>query len=129
MKKLTGFAICCLVLFFSAFSSFAQEGFTGPSVPGRADSNAVTMYRPATVAQLPSLTREARVVLTGYLVNSVRREYYTFRDNTGEIIVEIERKYWGGLTVGPNDLVQIFGKAEKKRDGRIEVEAAIVRKL
>ena len=130
MKKYTIFGICCAALLLSPVSIYAQEGFTGPTIPAHARAaNAGATYQAATVAQLPALTKNAWVILTGTLVNSTRRNYYTFRDATGEIIVEIERKYWGGLTVGPNDRIQIYGKLDRKRDGRIEVDAAIVRRL
>ena len=128
MKKYTVFGICFLALFLLTASIFA-EGFTGPTAPAPAAGNAGVVYQQVTVAQATALPNNSRVLLTGNLVNSTRRNYYTFRDTTGEIIVEIEAKYWGGLTVGPNDRIQIYGKLERKRDGRIEVEAAIVRKL
>ena len=129
MKKYTVFGICCAALLLSAAGVYAQEGFTGPTIPAPARAaNAGATYQSATVAQLPSLARNARVILTGTLVNSTRRDHYTFRDATGEIIVEIERKYWGGLTIGPTDHVQIYGKVERKRDGRIDVDVAIIRR-
>ena len=132
MKKYTVFGISCFVLLFSAISVFAQEGFTGPQAGFGglgAAQNTGYFYQPATVAQTITLPNNSRIILTGNLVNSPRRTYYTFRDATGDAIIEIERKYWGGISVGPNDRVQIYAKLERKREGRIEIEAAIIRKL
>ena len=134
MKKHTVFGIYALILFLSCLSVHAQEGFTGPQA-GFAGTNASgadnarQFYQPVTAAQALTLPNNSQITLTGFLVNSPRRNYYTFRDATGEIIVEIERKYWGGLSVGPNDRVQIFAELERKRNGTIEVEVAIVRKI
>ena len=68
-------------------------------------------------------------MLTGNLINSVRRNYYTFRDASGEIIIEISPYYFWGITVGPSDRVTILVEVEKKRNGRIEVEAKGIRKV
>ena len=134
MKKYTFLVICCLVLLLSPINIYAQEGFTGPQVGFVGPSASGTdhsgqFYQSATVAQAMTLPNNSLIVLTGNLVNSPRRNYYTFRDATGETVIEIEQKYWGGISVGPNDRVQIYAKMEKKRDGRIEVEAAIIRRI
>ena len=127
MKKYTIFGICCLVLLISAASVHARGrgGFAGPGAPASAgNSGSRWRYQPAAVSELASFSHKSRIILTGNIVNSTRREYYTFRDATGEVIVEIERKYWRGVTVGPNDRVEIRAELERKRDGRIEVEAS-----
>ena len=134
MKKHKIFIIICLVFFLSSASSYAQEGFTGPQVgftgpSAESTNNSGPYYQAVTIAQAMTLPNNSRVVLTGNLLNSPRRNYYTFRDTTGEIVIEIEQKYWGGISAGPNDRVQIYAKLEKKRDGRIEVETAIIRRI
>ena len=132
MKKYTFYVICSLILFFPAASVYTQEGFTGPQagfVGPSAANNSGQFYQHTTVVQAMTLPNNSRIVLTGNLVNSPRRNYYTFRDASGETIIEIEQKYWGGISVGPNDRVQIYAKLERKRDGRIEIEAAIIRRI
>ena len=126
MKKFTIFSICFLALFFSATGIFAQEGLT-VSEAGSVGSS-VQFYQAVTVAQAKALPDNSRILLTGNLVNSPRRDYYTFRDTSGEILVEIEKKYWGGISITADDQVQIFGELDKDRKGRIEVDVAIVRK-
>ena len=126
MKKFMVFGICTLILLLNCLSVYAQEGFIGPNASG---TNTRQFYQPVTVSQIFTLHHNSQITLTGNLINSPRRNYYTFRDATGEIIVEIERKYWGGLSVGPNDRVQIFAELERKRNGTIEVEVAIIRRI
>jgi len=134
MKKYTVFTLFCLVLFLAGGTIFAQQGgFTGPVVPAPATNQVRPSegpYQNATVGQLQALpNNKSYVVLTGNLINSVRRNYYTFRDASGEIIIEISPYYFWGITVDPNDRVTILVEVEKKRNGRIEVEAKGIRKV
>ena len=128
MKKYSVFVVFCLVALFSAATVFAQQGsgFTGPSVPRAA--NVQGAYQAATVSQLQNLPHKSYVILTGNVTQSVGRNSYTFRDATGETIVKIGVHYWWDLTVGPSDRVQILVEVERKRNGRIEVEAKGLRK-
>ena len=93
----------------------SQGGFTGPA-------------NITTVAQAMNLPDDAPVIMRGRIVNSLGNERYTFTDNTGSITVEIERKVWGTLTVGPNDLVEISGEIDRERN-RVEVDVDRIRRL
>ena len=99
-----------------------QRGFTGPGSPS-GSGRAARAYQSATVTELASLPHNSKVILTGNIVSASGRGYYTFRDNTGEVIIEIERRHWGRLSIGPNDRIEIHAELERKRDGRIEVES------
>ena len=130
MKRYSIFIVFCLAALFSAAAIFAQQGggFTGPSNPRTANGQAG--YQAVTVSQLQTLPNtKAYVTLTGNITQSVGRKNYTFRDVTGEITVEIENQYWWDLTVSPTDRVKLLVKVEKKRSGRIEVEAKGLKKL
>ena len=128
MKRYSVFVVFWLTAFFSAASVFAQQsGFTGPSAPSTAHGQGT--YQTVAVSQLQTLpNNKSYVVLAGNLTQSVGRNNYTFRDATGEITVKIGVHYWWGLTVGPTDRVQLLVEVEKKRNGRIEVEAKGLRK-
>lgn len=43
-------------------------------------------------------------------------DHYLFRDASGTVNVEIDRKYWNGGTVSPEDKVEIQGKIDKERN-------------
>ena len=129
MKRHRAFFACCLVTFLAATVMFAQEGFGGPSAPGTEVPERMPQARTVTVSQLSSVPHKSYVTLTGTITQSVGREYYTFRDSTGETAIEIESYSWRGLSVGPSDRVELTAKVEIKRGGRIEVEAKSVRKL
>ena len=93
-----------------------QSGFRGPSV------------RHITVAEALNLRNDAPVILRGYIVRFLGNERYLFRDETGTITVEIERRVWGSLSIDENDLVEITGEIDREWN-RIEVEVDTIRKL
>ena len=90
--------------------------------------HAVTIMLPITVNEARNLHHGSWVILTGTIVNSLGKEYYTFRDSTGEITVEIERKVWRGLSVGVSDRVEIHGELEQKK-GQYSIEVKAIRGL
>jgi uncharacterized protein (TIGR00156 family) len=87
-----------------------------------------TLTRPVTVSEAGNLPNHSWVVLTGTIVNSLRDEYYTFRDPTGEITVEIERGVWRGLSVGISDRVEICGEVKITR-GQVSFKVHAIRKI
>jgi uncharacterized protein YdeI (BOF family) len=60
---------------------------------------------------------------------NINDKQYTFRDSTGEVIVEIEDEHWGNLTAGSYNNVEISGKLDKERNGKIEIEVEIIREV
>ena len=103
------FVFCLSVL--SASAAMAQ--FTGPSASGP----------PTTVSAVGNARIGSYVTLTGNIVNHQCSDYFTFRDDTGEIRVEIDRRTWNGREVGPDDRVRISGEIERDWRGRyIDVE-------
>ena len=117
--------VCSLVLFLSPGSVFAQ-GFTGPQAAG--NSHAVFPgqqgfvgftgpIQVVTVLQVAqTYPNKAPAVLRGNIVMFLGGDRYLFRDSTGEFVIKIKHDRWWGLTVGPEDLVEIGG--ELKRDKR-----------
>lgn len=95
-------AFCVLLL------SGAQAQFTGPTVSGRA----------ATVDQIARARTGSYVVVTGNVVSHLRGDYFTFRDRTGEIRVEIEPSVWQGRPVSPTTTVRLLAEVDSGRAGR-----------
>ncbi|MDR2588050.1 MAG: NirD/YgiW/YdeI family stress tolerance protein [Spirochaetales bacterium] len=126
MKKnlLTGAVLILLFAFFAALPASAQEGFTGPS--GREGGK--TGVRSVTTAEAKTLRDDAKVVLQGKIIRSLGDEKYTFRDSAGEIIVEIDRDVWRGLSVSENDAVEIRGEIEKEGP-RTEIDVKSIKKI
>lgn len=90
------------------FALTAQAQFTGPGVAAPA----------TTVAQL----RQARVgsyaTVNGNIVAHQRQNYYTFRDGSGEIRVEIDPALWQDRKLGPENKVRLVVEVEQGPAGR-----------
>lgn len=89
-------------------------GFSGPMSGVQAE----------TVAKALELPDDAPVMLTGNIVSQIagKKKKFLFKDATGEIRVEIDRKAFGGLDITPQDTVQIIGKMDKDFGENPEIE-------
>ena len=85
------------------FLPVANAQFKGPGVNNVA----------STVAQAKDANDNDHVVLEGFVINKIRDNKYTFRDNTGEITVEIDHDVFRGKEVKPETKVQIKGEVDK----------------
>ncbi|MEM9392590.1 MAG: NirD/YgiW/YdeI family stress tolerance protein [Pseudomonadota bacterium] len=92
----------------TAGASAAVAQFTGPSVQGAQ----------STVSAAQSARVGSYITLEGSIVSHLREDYYTFRDGTGEMRVEISQGRFGGRAVGPSDRVRIMGEIDNGRAGR-----------
>ena len=98
-------------------SSTAQAGgFTGPS-------GAVT-----TVANDKSLRDDTWVTLRGKITERISDDLYKFQDASGVINVDIDHKRWNGVTVGPQDTVEIQGEVDKDWNS-VEIDVKQIRKI
>ncbi len=98
-------------------SSTAQAGgFTGPS-------GAVT-----TVANAKSLRDDTWVTLRGKITERISDNLYKFQDASGVINVDIDHKRWNGVTVGPQDTVEIQGEVDKDWNS-VEIDVKQIRKI
>ena len=125
MKKHTVFFLIALVLFFSAGSVFAQ--FIGPQIPTNQNvifgqQGFIGPMQIVTVSQVIQIFPDkAQAVLRGNIVMYLGDDCYLFRDATGDFVLKIKNERWWGLTVGPNDLVEIGGELKRdKKTGMIK---------
>ncbi|WP_027186832.1 YgiW/YdeI family stress tolerance OB fold protein [Desulfovibrio cuneatus] len=104
MKK----SLFIMALFVCFLSTPALARFTGPSVGGPTQ----------TVAQAQNVRTGTYISLTGNIIEHLRENYFTFRDATGSIRVEIENDVWQGRDVSPQQRITIFGEVDTDRRGR-----------
>jgi uncharacterized protein (TIGR00156 family) len=97
-----------LLLLGLLLAAGAGAQFRGPSVAGQTQ----------TVSQVRDTRLGTYVTLTGNIVNHLRGDYFTFRDATGEIRVEIEGPLWRNVKVGPEDTVRLLGEIDRGPAGR-----------
>ncbi len=91
-----------------------QGGFTGPSISK------------TTVEKAKTLKDDTPVVLEGNIIEHLGKDKYTFRDETGDITIEIDKKDWKGVNVSPSDKVAISGEVDKDWSSiEIEVDSVV----
>ncbi|MDR2112406.1 MAG: NirD/YgiW/YdeI family stress tolerance protein [Candidatus Accumulibacter sp.] len=100
----------------------AQGGFVDNS--GRSAASAAL-----SVEEAKKLRDDSPVQLQGNIVRALGDEKYVLRDASGEIVVEIDDDVWRGVTVGPDDKVEIRGEIDRDFPGfSVEIEVDAVKK-
>lgn len=99
--------VLTLVSFLLPATAMAQ--FTGSTTTGES----------STVAQARNARVDTYVTVTGNIVAHLREDYYTFRDNTGEIRVEIEPRVWRNREVGPDTTVRLLAEVDRNAAGTV----------
>lgn len=123
MKRII--AILVLVLVCAAFVS--AQGFTGEKA-AKGGFTGGSKAEVTTVAQALKMKDDTNAVLRGNIVKKIKHEKYLFKDATGEIVIEIDDDDWGGVTVGPQDTVELIGEVDKDFN-KIEFDVDIVKKV
>lgn len=127
MSVLAVLAIICGVSTVWAHGGFAEHhggyvgnngGFVGP----QAEPKSVT------VEEAKSMNDEAKILVKGHIISAVGDDDYMFKDNTGTIKVEIDKDLWKGVTVKPEDNVEILGEVDRhlQKETSIEAEAIAI---
>lgn len=97
-----------VMLLFSGYAAMAMAQFTGPGASGR----------PSTVAEAMNARVGSYVTVTGNIVNHQRGDYFTFRDATGTIRVEIASATWQSRPVTPQTKVRLLAEVDRGVTGR-----------
>ena len=104
MRTLLKMTLVCLLL-----SSNAVAQFIGPTATGRT----------STVEDARNVRIDTYVTVTGNIVSHLRENYYTFRDSTGDIRVEIESRVWRNREVGPDATVRLLAEVDRNAAGTV----------
>lgn len=113
MKKLL--AVSLIALDVSLASCCVHAQFTGTTEQnnmlkgGYQDAVAII----STVRDAKEMNDDAYVTLRGYIEKRIKSDKYLFRDSTGTVEIEIDDDDWHGVTVGPQDLVEITGEVDR----------------
>lgn len=114
--------IAFLLTVFLIQESHAQTlagGFEGPKVN----------VNQTTVAEALKMSDESRVSLVGQIINSLGDDKYTFKDQTGEVVIEIDDEDWQGQKVTPENTIEITGEIDKEfaEPMQIDVDSFIIK--
>ena len=105
------------------------SAFAGPganTMNNQTNDNTMTVM---TVEQVRTQSDDTPVVMRGYLLRQNGESSYVFQDDTGTINLEIDDEDWNGITVSPNDFVEIWGEVDKNGMSVMEVDVSAIRKL
>jgi uncharacterized protein (TIGR00156 family) len=106
LKPILAAAAVCTLSLLGAGQAVAQ--FTGPGVAAAA----------GTVASVQGARLGSYVTVVGNIVEHQRGSYFTFRDSTGDLRVEIESPVWAGRPVKPETKVRLVGEVGSTVAGR-----------
>ena len=111
MKKIAAMTAIIALVSMPVLAA-GQGGFTGPS----------------TTTTAKSLRDDTWVTLRGKIVERISDDLYKFQDASGVINVDIDHKRWNGVTVGPQDTVEIQGEVDKDWNS-VEIDVKQIRKI
>lgn len=97
-----------LLLSISSYS-FAYE-YSKSSSEGGFDGPRATSTTAKSVSSIGATNINRYVVLKGHLVNQIKEDYFTFKDDSGEIMVEIYYRHFRGQTITPESQIKIHGE-------------------
>lgn len=130
MKYLRAFAILAALAAPLALAMPSLAAFDGPGAKGGKGapggfSGPVSGAMADTVAMAVTLSDDSPVVLTGNIVSQVAatKDKFIFKDSTGEVRMEIDRKVFAGRTVTPSDTIRVMGKVDKDFGKEVEIDA------
>jgi uncharacterized protein (TIGR00156 family) len=116
MKKKGLFLGFCLLTLAVFFANAQQSGYRGPG--------AVAI----TVDEAKNLRDDTPVILQGKIERFLGDEKYLFSDDTGNIVIEIDDRIWGNLSIDQNDPVEITGEIDRGF-WQLEVDVRTIKKL
>ena len=80
-----------------------------------------------TVEQAKSLPDETPVLLQGKIIKALDDEDYTFADETGTIVIEVDDDVWQGVYISEDDFVEIKGEIDKEILSKIKISVDSIR--
>ena len=67
-------------------------------------------------------------VIQGNIVQRLSDDKFLFKDKTGEMVVEIDYKYWGGLQVDEKNILELTGKVDRDYN-TVSLDVFMVKKI
>lgn len=119
MKKLILISgILALSSSLYSVTSSAQEGFSSPQKSAAESTtqgfNGAGTSNFHSVRQALDSRDDSHVTLKGKITEAIGGERYSFQDETGDIVIEIEHDEWHGLNVTPDTTLVISGEIDRE---------------
>ena len=130
MKKLAAM-VAVMALCSAPVLAAQQDGFSGPTTTTTQSQNGGFVGpngSSTTVESAKSLRDDTWVTLRGNIVERISDDLYVFKDATGTVNVDIDHKRWNGVTVTPQDVVEIQGEVDKDWNS-VEIDVKQITKV
>lgn len=128
MKKLAAM-VAVMALCTAPVLAAQQGGFSGPAATQSQSGGFVGPNGSSTtVESAKSLRDDTWVTLRGNIVERISDDLYLFKDATGTVNVDIDHKRWNGVTVTPQDVVEIQGEVDKDWNS-VEIDVKQITKV
>ena len=128
MKKLAAM-VAVMALCSAPVPAAQQGGFSGPTATQSQSGGFVGPNGSSTtVESAKSLRDDTWVTLRGNIVERISDDLYLFKDATGTVNVDIDHKRWNGVTVTPQDVVEIQGEVDKDWNS-VEIDVKQITKI
>ncbi|WP_225382978.1 YgiW/YdeI family stress tolerance OB fold protein [Klebsiella variicola] len=127
MKKIAAMTAIVALVSMPVLAA-GQGGFTGPSSTTQGGGFTGPSGAVTTVTNAKSLRDDTWVTLRGKITERVSDDLYKFQDASGVINVDIDHKRWNGVTVSPQDTVEIQGEVDKDWNS-VEIDVKQIRKI
>ena len=75
-----------------------------------------------TISEAMKMPDDATVMIIGTITENLGNEKYKLKDNSGEVIVEIDNDDWVGVAATPGNTVQIMGEIDRDGNENIEID-------
>lgn len=131
MKKTLAVAAIVALMSAPVFAANTQGGFSGPGSTVTSSQNGGFVGpngSVSTVEKAKSMRDDTWVTLRGSIVERISDDTYTFKDATGTVNVDISHKRWNGVTVTPQDVVEIQGEVDKDWNS-VEIDVKQINKV
>lgn len=118
------FLLSFLLLLALALPAYAA--FDGPGAAPGGGFEGPGAHRVTKAAQVRDARDDTPCVLEGHIISKLtnRDDEYMFKDDSGEVVVDIDSKVFGGRHVTPRSLVRLHGEVDthKFRPNDVDVK-------
>ncbi|MDD4701835.1 MAG: NirD/YgiW/YdeI family stress tolerance protein [Desulfovibrio sp.] len=106
----------------------AQAAFNGPGASDGGFKGPTVGVEVTTVKQALDSKDDTPVLLTGKITGrqAGSNDKYIFKDTTGEMTVDIDKKIFVGRTVSPENTVRLSGKVDKDLMKPVKVDVKVL---
>ena len=125
MKKLLYVLVVAVVISGAAFA-----GFTGPSAypQNQGFQGGSLNCSVVPIKDVMNMYDDQITSIRGNIVNRISDDKYLFRDKSGEMVVEIDYKYWNGIQADEKTVLELTGKVDKDYNS-VTLDVFMVKKV